>query len=275
MFKIAMIFVGLVFLGGTATPVQPNAAEDPVAQTSFPDIVSSIKNGIAYVNVSTSIPSIASKGTAFLIDKSGVLATCSHIFFDTLKYGRSVGIPDTSHILVRFHYHQNFYKAAVVASREDRDIALLQVSFRPGEVDSLNVVPVQLGSTEETREGVDLACAGYDLDQRTRPFGRTYHWLTTHRGILSCAEWIGPEGDQEFLNSFQADMLVNRGASGSPVYLAESGRVIGMIKGFQGQDTCGVTINYGLADCVPIWAIVRLLLQWQTPVAAPDTAAAK
>lgn len=258
-----VIFTLILFaICARATPSEQHPAEEVTLHKSFPDIVDQIKRAIAYLEVGTNVKGCSKQGTAFLIDKNGILATCYHTVFDTGTHQGEPMIPDTSRIYVKFHVHDKSFKAQVVICRDDRDIAILRIRAEPGHLDSSNVLPATFARVDDIREGVDVASTGYDLTQQSKRFGRTYFWPTTHRGIVSSVRWVGPGVHDEFLDSFQADMLVNKGASGSPIYLAKDGRVIGMNTGFMGQQKEGILVNYGLANCVPAWAISKLYHDW-------------
>jgi hypothetical protein len=228
-------------------------------ERDFCDIVNEMKASIAYLNVCTNVDSIAIVGTAFLIDSRGYLATCAHAFFDTVRQDSVTLIPDTSRVYLKFELAREFLRAQIVAVRIDRDISILQLAEDQPGTASIPMRQVSFAETRDICDGLDIACTGYDLAGQTDlRFGRTYRRLTTHRGIISSIFVVGPADTLEFLDAFQADMLINPGASGSPVYEASTGKVVGMIKGTRGKELLGVPINFGLADCVPGWAIIRL-----------------
>lgn len=250
------------------TELENNAENKQSGQKSFPDIVDQIKRGVAYLEVETNIKGQSKIGTAFLIHKLGILATCRHTLFDTSSYEGKPMVPDTSQIYVKFHEHETSYKAQLLIQRKDRDIAIIQVKANRARLDSLDLLPITFGRSNEIREGLDIACTGYDLTQKTKKFDKTYYWLTTHRGIVSCVFAIGPEESQEFVDFFQADILINWGVSGSPVYLADNGKVVGMCEGFMVQKKEELVLSSGLANCIPAWAICKLFTNWVDSVKA-------
>lgn len=225
----------------------------------FCDVISKIKFSIGYLNICTNVDSLAVTGTAFIIDQRGYLATCAHPFFDTTSRDSILLIPDTSRIYVKLETSDKFFRVCISSYRIDRDIVILK--FLPNQAGlSPNLfIPVAFGETIDICEGLDIACTGYDLAGQTDiKFGRIYRRLTTHKGIISAVFAVGPADSLEFLETFQADMLINKGASGSPVYEVETGKVLGMVKGMRGRELMGIPISFGLADCVPSWSIIRV-----------------
>ncbi|MCK4606791.1 MAG: trypsin-like peptidase domain-containing protein [candidate division Zixibacteria bacterium] len=271
-----MIVASIVF---ALLPIAPHVAgqgtdKEAIIEQSFPDVVDKMKRSIASVGVRTNVDSIEKRGTAFLIYLAadhGLLATCRHTLLKPSMHKDMRVIPDTSRIYVTFHEHEEVFKAQVLVDQEERDIAIICIELKQAKADSLELLPVNLAKAREIRDGLDIGCTGYDLTQKTKRFDKTYLWLTTHRGVVSCTFAIGPTQGEEFIDHFQADMLVNKGASGSPVYKAGDGRVIGMCQGFKGKEKEGLLVNHGLANCVPIWAVYKLLIDWVELHRSPDT----
>lgn len=267
-------YVLVVFLvtGGCAILKGRGESADP--ERVLHNIVDDIKRSIAFVQVQTQVEGVRYEGTAFLIAKYNrlhILAACRHTFFDTSNFRDTVIIPDTARIRIKFHSHDKSYKGQVLIEQLKRDIAILGVIVDEGTLKSLDLAPVQFATAPEIMDGVEVACTGYDLTQKWDRFNQTYHWLTTHRGIISCTFAIGPKADYKFVDLFQVDMLINKGSSGAPVYLAADGRIVGMNKGFKGQEKGGLLVNYGLANCVPAWAIMKLFNEWRRSIQTSDT----
>ncbi len=157
-------------------------------------------------------------------------------------------------------------RAEIFTERQDRDIALLRVLVASSVQDSLGLAAVSTQKTSLIVEGMEIGCTGYDLAQTSKRFNKTYIWPTTHKGVVSSTFKIGPSVNQQFLDGFQADIIINKGTSGSPIYSAKDGLVIGMCRGFKGIELGDIVINYGLAVCVPIWAIDKLFMSYQDSV---------
>jgi hypothetical protein len=261
--KLLIIILPIFFCYSTVLSQKPQIT--PKDQNPFISNVNEIKKSIAVIRVGTN-NRFVKQGTAFLIDSVGVLATCSHILFDTTNYEGSNIIPDTSKISIKFNNSKHFINAEILISRKDRDITLIFPKIALNTWirlrDSLQIRPVSIGESYEVQDGLDIACTGYDLGQSSNDFNELHYWTTTHKGIVSCTYAIGPTEAGIFLDRFQADMLINQGASGSPIYRSDNGTVIGMFRAFKSTIINGTPVNYGIAECVPIWAIDNLFINY-------------
>jgi len=238
-------------------------------ELEFPEIVEKIKSSIAYVEVQTNLKGKPKVGTSFvlqLIDDYVVLATARHILRDSLLNDGKYIVPNVREIYIKFELSNTFYKAEIITERQDRDIALILAKIASSAQDSLGLAVVSTQKTSLIKEGMEIGCTGYDLVQITERFGKTYIWPTTHKGVVSSTFWIGPSPDQNFLEGFQADIIVNKGASGSPIYSVKDGRVIGMCRGFKGIQSGDILINFGLAVCIPIWAVDKRFMSYRDSI---------
>lgn len=262
MTKTLIIFVVALLLSFNLSLFAQQSDTSFVKEKPLPEVINQIKKSLAYVEAKTNVEGVVKQGTGFLItlvDNIGVLATCRHILFEPGEYEGQKVLPDTSRIMVRFHNHKQFVNAYLLADREDRDIALLCVILDTLLSESYALSHITAAKVPETEEGMEAAYTGYDLTQHTKKFGKLYLWPTTHRGIISSLRLIGPEGDVEFLDYIQLDVVSNKGASGSPAYLARSGKVIGIVTGMLAKEVEDVTVGFGITNCQPIWAVFRLL----------------
>ncbi len=223
---------------------------------SLPDIVSKLKSSIAVV----AAPYIddarrLKQASSFVLDRpsteEAILATCRHVFFDTTMDGSLVPIADTSKIVVFFENDPfSKIKASIVACDSYRDIVILSVVHE--KLDSLRIGKVKIVKWQELREGDLIASTGYDFGQRSSQLGKNFFWTSTHSGIISSIRWSSIDENLRKITKVQADLMTNIGSSGSAVYLANDGRVLGMIQGYvKVTDTSGV-YNSGLANIVPI-----------------------
>ncbi len=252
-----MLLVFVIILGGNC---RAQTAPDTIKTNSFPSIVERMKCGIACVEVGTNIKNVTSKGTAFILfhgDGIGLLVTCRHVFRD-LKYKDTAVVADLDSISVTFHDTNRPFKAVLLKEEQTHDVAILGMILDKNTKDSLKLIPVELEGTSAIIEGTEIACTGYNLMLDTVAFGRHYQWASTHKGIISCKKSIGPAGGPTFTELFRTDMIFNKGISGSPVYLAENGRVVGMAAGGFGiaTDNAG-NLPFGESYCIPLWAISK------------------
>lgn len=248
---------------------QVSCSENEGKETEFPEIVEQIKHSIAYVEVHTNVKGKSITGTSFVLQLMGdfvVLATARHILRDSLYEDGKWIVPNVREIYVRFALADTFYKAEILTERQDRDIALLRLIVAGSVQDSLGLAVVSTQKSSLIVEGMEIGCTGYDLAQITKRFDNTYIWLSTHKGVVSSTFKIGPSANQQFLDGFQVDIIINKGTSGSPIYSAKDGLVIGMCRGFKGFKLGDIVINYGLAECVPIWAVDKLFMSYRDSV---------
>ncbi len=238
--------------------------------SAFPSLLPHIKRGIGFVEVPTNLAPII-HGTGFLIDSTGVLATCRHVIIDTVETKWAIAdaksgtiierdtfaVTDTSRILIRMPGHDNSFRAHLIAERQDRDVALLQLDITSDSSRVFNNV-LRMGRTHQLKEGLEMGCTGFDLAQTVADSsGITRYIRTTHKGIVSSVIEGGPL-TSTFMDRFQLDMLVNSGASGGPVYRATDGVVLGIVQSVKSQRVGEESIPLGIANCQPMWVIVRL-----------------
>ncbi len=141
-----------------------------------------------------------STGTGFVIkssDSGSYILTAYHV------------VSNSSNIQIVLN-NNTFLRAAIFGTNTDRDLAIL---FVPNKLKS-----VQLGQPNNIRVGAKIAFTGYPLGGPMQ---------VTHDGIIS---FIGARLNKPVItiNSF-----VNHGNSGGPVFLADSGQVIGFVNARQ------------------------------------------
>ncbi|MCP4569405.1 MAG: trypsin-like peptidase domain-containing protein [FCB group bacterium] len=255
------------------------AGQNDLDTDHFPDMVKKVRKSLAIVKVGTNLEGIAKFGTAFILTSRGnttFLASTYHTFFDSSEYRRtvldsfSILIPDTSLIEIKFDVAESFRPAHVVTTLEDRDIAIITSYVPVDSIKVLNLKSLQLGDVEIIVEGVAVAATGYNLTQRTNDFNRLQYWPTTYKGIISSVRSIGPNVERQYIDRFQVDMLLNKGASGSPIYRVSDGLVVGMFNKFA-HSPKDDSAPLGLAFCVPAWAISNCVIDYFDRTEIPDT----
>lgn len=108
---------------------------------------------------------------------------------------------------------------------EENDIALMQINSN-GE--NVNFEPItKLGDSEFIKEGKGVIFIGYPLATELlgMGFGIT---MSSNRCIISSVKRRGADGSLHF---FLVDTHINNGSSGSPVFLKETGEIIGIASG--------------------------------------------
>jgi len=157
--------------------------------------------------------SVWSKGTGFVVKaEEGIVATAHHIVKDCPSQG-----------LIEIHPLLGAIgaeKATVLAMDADADVALLKT-------ESLNLPSITLGQYSDGIDGNNVAFTGF-------PLNLNFH--ITHRGIISSKTRIRYDKALKPVDGFTVNAFVNRGNSGGPLFLIDSGRVIGVINARQAFD---------------------------------------
>jgi serine protease Do len=135
-------------------------------------------------------------GSGFIIEAQGYVLTNAHV------------IEDADEVRVRLAGDKSEYKARVVGSDRQTDIALLKV-------DAKGLPVVTLGDSGKLKAGAWVAAIG-------SPFGLAN---TITAGIVSATE--RSLADETFVPFIQTDVAVNPGNSGGPL-LNASGEVVGI-----------------------------------------------
>ncbi len=226
----------------------------PATSQQLPDMIDRVRPSIVQVSLEC-VHSNNSKeeggGTAFLVSKEGYALTAAHVVTcpQTALLDRTikVGLPVVYSLTDQAPYKGNFtFIDAELIERDDtHDVALLKLSRNPFQEEiqsgftrdgkALPLIPLGVASLSirTLREGEPVAASGY-------PF--LLPVLVTDAGIIASTRFphvftSRGEGVQIHVTSdfYFADLAVNPGNSGSPVYDA-SGKVVGIVTAFQPAD---------------------------------------
>ena len=158
-------------------------------------------------------------GTGFIVDKSGYIATAEHVVEDN----------DNVAVISCFTYPKTI-GARVIKRDTSLDIALLKIDF------DKDLKTVKIGDSSDVVVGDEIAIIGF-------PFG-SQMWGTfipaIHHGIISCIVEFADKTKR-----FQLDIMANKGNSGGPLILKDSGRVIGIYNKSWMEEPIGKSINIG------------------------------
>lgn len=239
-------------------------------------------------------------GTGFIVNKDACVVTASHVISDgkgilDLMKARNpmiqVGLASENTDSIRGNF--TFVDCDILGTDDVHDLALLKLKRNPfkDEVSSGITTdgrssPLLHGivvlSPNRPKEGIDVAISGYPLESTV---------LVTNRGSMATVwesnlksqqlpKWISSMWPwPEFSDFYLADVEVNPGNSGGPVYSIEDARVIGMCSAskfapVRDQDDELVTVNHrelryssGLTIVMPSRYIIELLsnhgLSWK------------
>lgn len=192
-------------------------------------------------------------GTGFICHNSGLVLTARHVTQDAFVYAVKQGLSN-SQLLIGLaqanteNMRANFTLVGGEVVEEDarHDLALLRMVPNPfdGGVGSGIVIgdtPIPLmfdvaaTSPERPRDGTAIAVSGYPLSETV---------LITTSGVLASAWGLDIKEEQlpgapagftrpDIKDSYLADVSVNPGNSGGPVYRSEDGVVIGVCVAFK------------------------------------------
>ncbi len=138
-----------------------------------------------------------SMGTGFIISNDGYVLTNHHV------------VDGADEVTVRLSDRRE-YKAKVVGSDEQSDVALLKIA-------ATNLPFLRMGDSRTLRPGQWVVAIG-------SPFGLD-HSVTA--GIVSAVGRSNPYANQQYVPFIQTDVAINRGNSGGPL-LDTRGQVVGI-----------------------------------------------
>ena len=219
-------------------------------------------------------------GTGFWVSENGLVMTAGHVIEEAqrlmaslpgsrLMIGQSIPSITDPEFTIRGSF--NYLESEVVEEDPRHDIALIQAMKNPFAIEQRPIIKTSapdtdvyplLGlatlSTSEVRDGEQIGVSGYPLAEPAL--------VTTSGGIASAlganiqqAQALGvPLGYTipNIADSYLADVAVNPGNSGGPVYRISDGGVIGVCVAFRiGRGSNGTSMflyNSGLSVVVPI-----------------------
>lgn len=152
---------------------------------------------------------VANCGTAFSVDGEGHFLTCAHVVYG--EENVTIAIPTPT--------GEKNVPARVISEDPDIDAALLYA-------EGTDIPPVRFGRSDRVRAGEKVAFVGF-------PLGYTVNAdLTpslTVGYVAAIPEWR-VHANAPRLPMIQVDAAIAVGNSGSPLFLEESGLVVGMMK---------------------------------------------
>jgi S1-C subfamily serine protease len=182
----------------------------------------------------------AGQGSGFVVSEDGEIVTNAHVVTDA-EAGGAADINEADEVYVEF-VDRNQVPAEVVGFDPFVDVALLKV-----DPEGLDLVPVELGSSEDSQVGQPVAAIG-------SPFGEEQSLSV---GVISATDrTIESLTRFQIDGAIQTDASINPGNSGGPLLDAE-GRVLGINQ--QIRTASGADEGVGFA--VPVDAVRRSLDQ--------------
>lgn len=189
------------------------------------EIIEKNKNSI--ILVALYIPGVENqgkvsiRGTGFIISRDGQFITCAHVYKqipqNELSY-LEVSVPGKTDEKGITHYDR--YKVKLLKMDEENDFALMQIISDKNNFETI----AGFGNSESVKEGDEVVFIGYPLATELlgMQFGIT---MSTNHCIISAVKRRARDGSLHF---FMVDTHINKGSSGSPVFLKDTGEVIGV-----------------------------------------------
>jgi S1-C subfamily serine protease len=212
------------------------------------------------------ILSWTSSGTGFIVDSDGHIATANHVISPLLnqeaaehalkKAGKILGPGSfqraTINVIVQGRQHEQndyYYVDAKVFKKSDRfDIAILTCRRNLLRRFSDVIPPLSVPEFQKDapRSGDLVSVSGFPTAS-----GSDVGYLTTNTGIVSTPVFKDALGR----NFYLADVGLNRGDSGAPVFMNTSGRIIGVVD----ASVSAGNGTPGRIEIIPIRQILDLL----------------
>ncbi|MCW8889139.1 MAG: serine protease [Sedimenticola sp.] len=230
-----------------------------VASSSLPDVIDRNRDSIVAVGTVKPLrrPSAQFMGTGFVVGDGHLVITNFHVIPDLIDSAKNEKLA----VFSGRGENAKAHIATIVKSDPDHDLVLLKISSGP-----LPALP--LASSALIREGESIAFTGF-------PIGMVLGlYPITHRGIISAiTPIIIPSNNSKDLTAksirrmrnkfqvYQLDGTAYPGNSGSPVYHAESGKVIGVLNSVFVKDTKETLLERpsGISYAIPIKYVHSLL----------------
>jgi len=227
---------------------------------SFRDVVAGIKPAVVGMGMLTDERnplSVLIVGTGFIIDPAGWIMTNRHVaeVFMVERDGKK-GIRNALARAVLFvdatgreiHTTGKIAKSGFIAapfpiievnmaphSRENDlhyetvpDLAVCRISIEKLDRVGLKELPfISLGDSSKVREGDEVGTCGFPLGLTLANDGRMRQFTPiVQKGVIAAVlPWTGIPNP----HAFQLDININGGSSGSPLFTAESGDIIGVV----------------------------------------------
>jgi serine protease Do len=246
---------GAAMLVTLATGIPPTLA-------GLPEAVERVKPSIVGVGTFQKLrsPPFTFAGTGFVVDDGTLVATAAHVVPQTLKTESG----ETMMVSVRVSGAKDpqAREATVVAMDREHDLALLRITGPP-------LPAVTFGSAKDVRDGQSVGFVGF-------PFGHLLGFVpVTHGGIIASSTPIavpGPSSPQLDARDvrrlkagpftvYQLDAITYPGQSGSPLFDAGTGEVIGVVNMslLKGKKEEIVSQPSGISFAVPVQYLLDLI----------------
>jgi len=231
----------------------------PAVNAGLPETIEKIKPSIVGIGTLMKLrqPPARLMGTGFAVANGRYIITNAHVIPDEIDYEKNESLV----VFIGSGRDSIMRSAAVIKTDKHHDLALLKVS-------DFRLPAMQLGKMTQVREGELYAFTGF-------PIGAVLGlYPVTHRGIVSAISPVAiPVSSTRQLdaamirrlknvyNIIQLDATAYPGNSGSPLYDAESGIVLGVINKVFVKETKEKVLEKpsGITYAIPVTHVRNLL----------------
>ena len=193
----------------------------------LPETIALVRPGVVAVGtyLPTRRPPSRLLGTGFVIGDGTLVATNAHVVPEVI----AVEEKEELTVFVGRGKHPQKRRARQVAMDLKHDLAILKIEGEP-------LPALLLGDSDRVREGESIAFTGFPIGAVLGLYPATHHGLVS---VISPIVLPAQSGRQLSISMikrlrdpfdiFQLDATAYPGNSGSPMYLPETGRVVGVL----------------------------------------------
>jgi len=226
----------------------------------LPQVISGVKPSVVGIGNFQKLrsPPVVFAGTGFVVGDGSTVVTAAHVVQDMLSHDAEM----TLGVLVPQGELSQFRPATITALDKDHDLARLRMAGPP-------LPALRLGNSDQVAEGAALAFTGFPLGMALGLHPATHRCTVSALTPLASppinaakldarlASQLGKSG----YSVFQLDGTAYPGNSGSPLYDAASGEVVGVINMVyvKGVKEAAISTPSGISYAIPAKYVIELL----------------
>src|SRR5437762_4698411 len=200
------------------------------ARAALPEALARVKPSVVAVGTFEKLrnPSFVFRGTGFAVEDGTLIATNAHVVPEALRTEAG----ETMMVLVHVPgaVEPQPREARAIAINREHDLALLRIS-------GARLPTVTFGDSEAVRDGQSIAFTGFPIGNSLGFYPVTHGGIIASHSPIALPATTTRQLDPRVVRSlkagpfvlFQLDTTAYPGHSGSPLYDAETGEVIGIV----------------------------------------------
>lgn len=244
----------------TALAAGLGALAMPGAWAGLVETIARIRPSLVAVGtyLPTRNPAFQVMGTGFAVGDGLSIITNAHVVsqaLDTDQFERRViAVPEGTKARVR--------EVTLAATDPTHDLAILRLSGPP-------LPAMTLGDASSVREGQEIAIAGFPLGNVLGLFPVTHHGIVSAIAPIGIPALTAGKLDARLVRQlaegsfdiFQLDITAYPGNSGSPLFIPDTGVVVGVVNSVlvKGARESALTAPTGITYAIPVRHIADLL----------------